>query len=150
MWLDLEQSRKNWNPNNGLTWKPHACTKNNQICFHWHHFYDPANLWQSTMADCTVSLGCTKKAILGIKLLPVTVSAWQWIVANGALQWTHNGCFSTQMHGRTRFQLLSHPHRPSYLASSAHPPSINWIHDIGEARKKVSELPAASASLLDW
>ena len=52
----------------------------------WHYFCDPVNSWQSTM-ECVVPLGHTNKATLGVKLLPVTVSAWQ----------VNCGCLCTSM-----------------------------------------------------
>ena len=116
---------------------------NSQVCFHWHHFCDPVNSWQSTM-ECVVPLGHTNKATLGINLPLVTVSAWQ--VNFGCL------CMDTQwllFQSNVWRNPLSAPHLPPTPpppTPPACPPPINWIHDIGEAWKKVSENPAVLAS----
>ena len=131
-----------------MTWKPHSCTiqthqwaTNSRVCFHRHHFCDPVNSWQSTM-ERVLPLGRTNKATLGIKLPSATVPAWQ----------VNCGCLCTSMN--TQWLLFcsnvwksppTAPHRPPH-PPPAHPPPIYWIQEIGEAWKKVSEIPAASVS----
>ena len=109
-----------------------------RVCFHRHHFCDPINSWQSTM-ECVVPLGRTNKATLGYKLPSATVPAWQ----------VNCGCLCTSMN--IQWLLFcsnvwkSPPAAPHPPPPPTHPP-IYWIQDIGEAWKKVSEIPAASVS----
>ena len=96
MWLDLQKPGTilqelisqimAWHESHtlALSWHTNVRARNSQVCFHWHHFCDPVNSWQSTM-ECAVPLGHTNKATLSVKLLPVTVSTWQ---VNCGCLWT--------------------------------------------------------------
>ena len=102
---------------------------NSQVCFHRHHFCDPVNSWQSTM-ESVVPLGHTNKAMFGIKLLLATIPAWQ----------VNCGCLCNTQWLLFCSNVWKNP------PSAPHPPPIYWIHDIGEAWKKVPEIPAALVS----
>ena len=140
LWLDLQKHQNNpgrtdipimaWHESHTLALSRYTNEKatNSQVYFHWHHFCDPVTSWQSTM-ECVVLLGCTNKATFGVRLLPVTVSAWQ----------VNCGCFCTPMDTQwLLFQsniwknppLACYPPPPPTSPPPAHPPPINWIHDI--------------------
>ena len=73
------------NPTNGLTWSHtlelsrliNDTATNNQVCFHWHHFCDLSCKLVIVHYGVYSASGCTNKATLGIKLLPVTILARQ-------------------------------------------------------------------------
>ena len=136
MWLDLQKPGTiqqelipimAWHESHTLALSRHTNERaiNSLVCFHWHHFCDPVNSWQSTM-ERAVPLGsnCCRWPYWPDK----------WTVAVCALQWTHNGCFSSQMYGGTRLWLpipLHHPPHPlppptPPLPPPTPPPSIPY------------------------
>ena len=82
-----------------------------QVCFHRGSFDDPVKPQRSTTGSMGPLMG-TNKAAWGVKLLLVTVSAYQVDCGCFCAILNTQHCFCLLVDGITRLRLPTHPQRP--------------------------------------
>ena len=119
-------------PHLWITLAPSTCTNDGaidgQVCFHRRSFDDPVKPRRFTTGFMGLLMG-TNKAAWGVKLLLMTVSAYQVDCGSFcAILNTQHCCLSPC--GWYYPPSASHPPPTPTPPSPTHPPPINFIHDI--------------------